>query len=360
MKEKVEDSKVKNDLKREEKIIIAIEFFSGIGGLHYGLQYASQNSKVVAAFDTNTNANKVYAHNFHLQPSTKGIERLTASLLDKFKANMWLMSPPCQPYTAGGKRLDHEDNRAAGLLHLIKLLKEVERKPEYLFLENVPNFETSECRNRLVNTLIEMGYNVDEFLVSPLLVGIPNDRKRYYLCAKLENIDIPGVLNPLHRNLENYCADYIAPSVDPLASYLEELETVEPYLVKPADIRKRKNFQFDVVQPTSSHCSTFTKSYGHHHFFGSGSMLQTASLDTPYKWGMENEELIALKPRFFTPLEIARLHFFPKDGFSFPDSITTPQKYKLLGNSLNIKIVGVLIQSLLRISEQKRKRIKLD
>jgi tRNA (cytosine38-C5)-methyltransferase len=163
--------------------IVAIEFFSGIGGLHYGLMKASPNAKVVAAFDTNTHANSVYLHNFNLKPSAKGIERLTAEYLDKFKANFWLLSPPCQPYTQGGKRMDEKDPRAAGLLNLINVLYEVKNLPEFIFLENVPNFEISNSRNILVKALNLLSYDFDEFLISPLLVGIPNDRKRYYLAV---------------------------------------------------------------------------------------------------------------------------------------------------------------------------------
>lgn len=36
---------------------------------------------------------------------------------------------------------DSEDQRAKPLLHLISLLSKVSNAPEYLFLENVKNFE---------------------------------------------------------------------------------------------------------------------------------------------------------------------------------------------------------------------------
>ena len=319
----------------------AIEFFSGIGGLHCGLKEAAKDAQVVAAFDTNVNANETYFYNYGIRPSTKGINLISKELVDKFNANIWLLSPPCQPFTKGGKHLDDQDPRSLGLLNIIKILEEVRIKPDYLFLENVPNFETSECRNKLVKVLVALNYDIDEFLVSPLLIGVPNDRMRYYLCAKRGN----GVVNEMHFDLNVFYPGFTTTELEPLSKYLED--DVDPtFSVSEDNIRKRTNFEFDVVQSTSTHCSTFTKAYGGHHFFGSGSMLQTCG--PKYEMTFTNHQLIALKPRYFTPSEIQKLHCFP-ENFKFPDSITRMQKYKLLGNSLNCRIVGMLLSGLFNV-----------
>jgi tRNA (cytosine38-C5)-methyltransferase len=329
--------------------IVALEFFSGIGGLHYGLQHACPNAKVLASFDTNTIANKVYAHNFGLEPTVKGIERLDTQFLDRFQANCWLMSPPCQPYTAGGNRLDHEDNRAQGLLNLIKLLPQLKHIPNYVFVENVPNFELSESRRMLVQTLFELEFQIDEFLVSPVVLGIPNNRRRYYLAAKrgTKMSKMPSVAD-IHTDFDRYQGQ-LPLELTPLHAYLDKITEVDEFLVKPDDIRKRTNFKFDVVHPNSKMCSTFTKAYGSHHFFGSGSFLQTAGLNTPFDT-IDNELLISVKPRFFTPTEIARLHYFPIDDgmFAFPDGVSVKQQWKLLGNSLNCLVVGTILKGLLQ------------
>lgn len=46
--------------------------------------------------------------------------------------------------------------------------------------------------------------------------------------------------------------------------------------------------------------------------------------------------------RYFTPREICRLMCFPEE-FTFPEYITDKQKYRLLGNSINIYVVSRLI-----------------
>src|SRR5436309_1751695 len=63
--------------------------------------------------------------------------------IEKYKDNCWLMSPPCQPYTRGGKSLDDKDQRSSGLLHLIEIMPKLSDPPNYIFLENVLNFEVN-------------------------------------------------------------------------------------------------------------------------------------------------------------------------------------------------------------------------
>lgn len=69
-------------------------------------------------------------------------------------------SPPCQPYTRNGKRLDTDDPRAEPLLHLIDVLRGMAYPPAALVLENVEGFEHSESRRRLVDALAARGYSL--------------------------------------------------------------------------------------------------------------------------------------------------------------------------------------------------------
>ena len=59
---------------------------------------------------------------------------------------------------------------------------------KYLILENVFGFEKSEARDLVIATLTEAGFSLQEFLVCPRQLGIPNSRLRYYLLAKKDKI----------------------------------------------------------------------------------------------------------------------------------------------------------------------------
>ena len=59
------------------------------------------------------------------------------------------------------------------------------------------------------------------------------------------------------------------------------------------------------------------------------------------------QDLSELKLRYFTTREISNLLGFPSE-FSFPEHLTLKQKYKVLGNSLNVTVVSLLIHHLVR------------
>lgn len=53
---------------RRQLALTALEFYSGIGGMHYALQHALPHAVVLEAFDINQAANTVYQHNFAKAP----------------------------------------------------------------------------------------------------------------------------------------------------------------------------------------------------------------------------------------------------------------------------------------------------
>jgi DNA (cytosine-5)-methyltransferase 1 len=285
----------------------AIEFFSGIGGMAFALK--ESGSAVTAAYDQNRTANRVYALNHGLEPSPKNVTSLGAEEIRNAGARLWLLSPPCQPYTIRGRRRDLEDPRAQGLLHLIRLLEEC--LPRSLLLENVVPFSRSETRERLLETLRRARYRILERTLCPTGLGIPNRRPRYYLLASLDGLQA----DVKYRRFTS-----------PLAAYLDEEPpaglAVEPHLIE----------RFLKAVDTASEsgiAACFTRSYGRT-IVRSGSYLKTAE-------GF----------RRFSPAEIARLLHFPA-SFRFPEGLTLQVKYRLLGNSVNVAVVGELLRHLPR------------
>ena len=54
------------------------------------------------------------------------------------------------------------------------------------------------------------------------------------------------------------------------------------------------------------------------------------------------ELLRSLRLRYFTPREVANLMGFP-ESFTFPDTATIKQRYRTLGNSINVRLVAELM-----------------
>ncbi|CAO3564245.1 unnamed protein product [Mortierella alpina] len=390
--------------------IRALEFFSGIGGLHFGFNASGIEGSVLESFDMNQQANETYKLSFGKSPVSRGIDRLTVKDIEKYKANCWLMSPPCQPYTRGGKLLDDQDNRAKPLLHLLDQLEKMATPPTYLFLENVKNFETSRSRERLVTLLHKMGYVFRECLLAPYNFGVPNDRLRYFLMARLRSsFEQPASspaskteTEPFNPDTETVYTTWPFPAFveDPetsvkqhpfdtptLEKFLDQDETAaKDYLLSRQLILERPNFRFDILRPSSNRSSCFTKAYGSHHVASGGGLLQTSKMDQQeYDFG-DSESIAELNLRFFTPTEVARLHVFPLEGdqqddaserkdqapepsqstltttrpfnprqtqnasgpfLKFPEKLKALQRYKLLGNSLNVWVVAELLRGVL-------------
>ncbi|XP_034366876.1 tRNA (cytosine(38)-C(5))-methyltransferase isoform X2 [Arvicanthis niloticus] len=380
-----------------------LELYSGIGGMHHALRESCIPAHVVAAIDVNTVANEVYKHNFpHTHLLAKTIEGISLEEFDKLSFNMILMSPPCQPFTRIGLQGDMTDPRTNSFLYLLDILPRLQKLPKYILLENVKGFEVSSTRGLLIETLEACGFQYQEFLLSPSSLGIPNSRLRYFLIAKLQSepfpfqapgqilMEFPKVVTVqpqkyavveesklrVKRTEADICVDGSSTQCSRKDTFLFKLETPEEidrkrqqdsdlsvqmlkdfledddtdqYLLPPK-LLLRYALLLDIVKPTSRRSMCFTKGYGSY-IEGTGSVLQTAEdvqIEDIYKSlaDLPPDEKIAklsmLKLRYFTPREIANLQGFPPE-FGFPEKTTVKQRYRLLGNSLNVHVVAKLL-----------------
>ncbi|KAF5314118.1 hypothetical protein D9611_006941 [Ephemerocybe angulata] len=351
-----------------------LEFYCGIGGLHYALKRSRPSAEVVAAFDWDPTSCQVYGANHGEVVQRKDISTLTPEYLEGFDANLWLMSPACQPYTVlNPEAKGAADPRAMSFLHIVQsVLPEMARRgsqPGYILVENVAGFETSSTRELLVETLKDVGYETMELLLSPLQYGIPNSRLRYYMLArkqpfpKVESEEqehrvwrhIPG--QPIVKGEGEGNADV---EVRPLKEYLDAQVDAGRYV--PDKILGKWGRLFDIVKPSSARSCCFTRGYTHI-VERSGSILQEAEdLDTTQVFdaflraqseGREDalEILRPLRLRYFTPSELLRIFAFEEATFVWPESVSMKTKYRLIGNSVNVRVVQALVTYLLAEQE---------
>ncbi|ORX55862.1 S-adenosyl-L-methionine-dependent methyltransferase [Piromyces finnis] len=392
------------------KDLNVLEFYSGIGGMHYSLIDACKDSdfkpKVVASFDINNQANKVYFHNFNRRPVQKLIESIPVSKYSTYRADMWLASPPCQPYTRQGLQKGSNDERSKSFLFLLNSIPKLEKPPKYILIENVKGFEISDTRNMMMEALKDM-YDCQEFLLSPLQFEIPNSRIRYYCLAKLKSLkfkyDIPKdkILNYIPGNeFTKYWEDNQDKTsvgivedeelknvvVKQLKEFLEENIDENKYKLTEKSL-SRYGLLYDIVKPSQKRSCCFTKGY-YHFIEGAGSILQcNEDVDTKetleeYKLYKEKRNEILKKEeldekqkeeeckkldnplnklnlRYFSSREIARLMGFP-ETMVFPEDSSLKQQYRLLGNSLNCKVVAALIKYLLSEKDDKEKNTEKE
>ncbi|XP_031629454.1 tRNA (cytosine(38)-C(5))-methyltransferase [Contarinia nasturtii] len=330
-----------------------LELFSGIGGMHYALEASGIPGEIHAAVDINTTANRVYQHNHRdTKVLNNNIQKFTPKEIHKMDVNAILMSPPCQPYTRVGNKKDVDDARSNALVHICSILPEL-TAIDYILMENVKGFETSQARDLYIEALQASGFEYQEFLLSPTEIGVPNTRYRYYCLARKKK-PFSFKTNSILEQLPNKKEVFECPTVDSFLSGLNVNEGKLDYLLSD-DLLSKRAWLLDIVHPTSTNTRCFTKAYTHY-AEGTGSVFCPVSkkqLDDVFidiqKDSLSSDEKLAklktLELRYFMPFEVAKLMSFP-DKFSFPTDTTNKQKYRVLGNSINVAVVGKLIDIL--------------
>lgn len=278
-----------------------LELFCGIGGCTEAL---SLGSEVVLAIDHDRLALSVYEAN---HPHPTRVQNLSSARASSIPAaDLWWMSPPCQPYTVRGARRDLDDRRADSLKHVLKLVQEF--APPAIALENVPFFAGSRAHALVREVLLGSGYRVAERMLCPSELGVPGQRRRFYLVAAKRL----GGWRPAQRPL------------GPLAAYLDA--EPDPSLFLGADLLARFGTALHVVDrddPTAV-AACFTSAYGNSPVYA-GSYLR------------EGDRL-----RHFAPREIARLMGFGKH-FALPPDLPLRKGWGLVGNSLAVQAVRVVL-----------------
>jgi len=302
-----------------ERPLRVLELYCGIGGCTAALESAAS---VVAAVDINRAALSVYGHNWPHPTLTATIESLPTASMDQWSADLWWMSPPCQPFTRRGLGRDADDPRTQSLLELIRRLES--SPPTYLALENVPGFCDSRTHDLLRTTLDRLGYEIQEQTLCPTSLGVPNRRRRFYLLAgrqKLQAVPSPPAAteNPT-----------------PLRDFLDPIPAADLW-VEPALVDQYRH-AIDVVDPEDPEAvaACFTSAYGHSPI-RSGSYLRTPT-------GL----------RRFSPTEILRLLGFP-ESFTLPKDLPRPAAWRLVGNSLSIPAVRYVLSTIPEVG-----RLSLD
>ena len=294
------------------KEIRALEFFAGVGGF----ATAWPEVDVAAAIDIHQGAAEVYTTNSSHPFWIREIESISAEELLGLHANLWWMSPPCQPYTLRGLRRDINDPRARSLLRLIDLMGAC--TPEFVVMENVLGFSQSIAHALLTKRLETCGYRWQSIELCPTQMNWPNKRPRFYLMASRGADLIPW------RDLPAYSCR----TADLLDGELE-MQVVAPELLMNAATIAEIEEAIDRCDRNSERATAcFASSYGRS-LLNSGSYLQ----------------LGAGRYRRFSPREVANLLGFPPH-FILPLNLRTRELWKLLGNGLSLPAVRYVLSHL--------------
>ncbi len=188
-----------------KKRIRAIDLFSGIGGNSCGAE--NSGVEIVAAFDMWKLATEVFKDNF---PNSLTFPiKLEDVNIGKIKKNIGkidliLASPECTSHSvAKGNKTPSEESKNLAY-QVIRFIREF--NPRWVLIENVIHMKNWEGYGNFLNELKKI-YFVSEYILTASDFGVPQSRRRLYICCDREK-KLPDYIIP-DKKREIRIQDYI-------------------------------------------------------------------------------------------------------------------------------------------------------
>ena len=161
-----------------------IDFFSGIGGFHTGLEKAGMKCIGWCEFDKFAQAS--YRAMYDTDNLWFGDDVTKVKGKDLPKADLWAFGFPCQDVSIAGKQKGIKEGTRSGLFYeIMRLIDECEEnKPKWLVCENVKNLLSIDNGTGFLNVISEMaerGYSVEWGVYNSKNYGVPQNRERVYI-----------------------------------------------------------------------------------------------------------------------------------------------------------------------------------
>lgn len=164
-----------------------IDFFSGIGGFHTGLEKAGMKCIGWCEFDKFAQAS--YRAMYDTDNLWFGDDVTKVKGKDLPKADLWTFGFPCQDVSIAGKQKGLKEGTRSGLFYeIMRLLDECkENKPKWLVCENVKNLLSIDGGGgflTVVSEMAERGYSIEWKVYNSKDYGVPQNRERVYIVGR--------------------------------------------------------------------------------------------------------------------------------------------------------------------------------
>jgi DNA (cytosine-5)-methyltransferase 1 len=177
---------------------VAVDLFSGMGGLSLGLRRA--RFRVAAAVEIDGLATETYHQNF---PSVtlfhqditgvRGTALMGAAGVSRGELDLLAGCPPCQGFSTirtRNTKSSVKDERNELIFEFLRLVRET--YPRVVLMENVPRLSEDTRYRQLCRELTSMGFDVRTRLLDAVDHGVPQRRRRLIMIAsRVGPIDSP-------------------------------------------------------------------------------------------------------------------------------------------------------------------------
>lgn len=306
-----------------------LDLFSGIGGFRIGLE--RNGHKPVGYVEIDKFARQSYNAMFDTSGewTATDITKVTDEEWRKFNGSVNIIAGgfPCQAFSIAGKRLGFLDSTKGTLFfEVARAAKQI--KPRYLFLENVKgllNHDSGNTFRTILNTLDELGYDVEWRVLNSKDFGVPQNRERVYIIGHLrgyggqEVFPFFGESGEANQSIVN--------------KKYNSFEGVPKVMVKEAT---KKGYDIATVGDSINISQPNSKTRRGRVGYGVANTLVTGSEQAT----LTNDGRI----RMLTPRECWRLQAFPDELFdkAKDTGLSDSQLYKQAGNSVTINVIEAI------------------
>lgn len=155
-----------------------IDLFAGLGGFHTG--FMNSGYECVFACELEPHLRELYHKNYGIKPHGD-ITKVDEKCIPEH--DVMCAGFPCQPFSLAGKKKGSECPESGKLIdHVIRIAKH--HQPKFIVLENVPNILTianGSFWDYMQSSFRKIGYKLEYKIISPVDVGIPQNRKRVFI-----------------------------------------------------------------------------------------------------------------------------------------------------------------------------------
>ena len=291
-----------------------IDLFCGIGGFRVAMEEACKENNIIPncvfSSDIDPACQISYEANFGHKPKGDITKIEETSIPDH---DILFAGFPCQPFSIIGQRQGFNDIRGTLFFDIARILKH--KKPKAFILENVKQLvghDKGRTLKIILDTLKDLGYNVQYAVLNALDYGLPQKRERVIIVGHREPIffSFPAPIRPFK----------------PLAEILE----------KDVD-QKHYASEYITTRRKVKHRSAYKLSIWHENKSGN---ICSYPYSCALRAGASYNYLLVNGERRLTPREMFRLQGFPD---TYKIVVNDGQARKQAGNAVPVNLVKAVI-----------------
>ena len=388
------------------------DLFGGVGGFRLGIERAEDskirkiqqiesgqssikseeqcgmcnNRKLSCVFYTDIDKYSVqtYNKNFGEQHEATDIRTIKEDSIPDI--DMLCGGFPCQAFSIAGKRRGFEDTRGTLFFEIARIIKA--KRPKIVFLENVKgllNHNKGQTFSVIIQTLSELGYDVQWMVLNSKFFGVPQNRERVFIIGSIRgtskpeilpfnkdvgetNIQVAGYLNEDGWDKRNECIRRIynpegccstiptgqgggvMPKILQIGTRLDSNSGTQPFQQDRVYDSSGVSPALQQGLPEGGHKVSIMRGRPKIPYENGKRELNYTTYEDTCPTISQNcasgdqKNIVMPQIRRLTPIECERLQGFP-DGWT--EGVSDTQRYKQMGNAVTVNVIEAIIGKIL-------------